>query len=127
VEPDEPRSKARRDYKCMRYIIVDLEATCWEKTGIVDPAGNRPNEIIEIGAVMLPSASSPAVDEFGRFVRPVAEPALSDFCTKLTSITQPDVDSADTFPTVFQEFLDWIGREPFVLCSWGQYDLNHLF
>jgi 3'-5' exoribonuclease 1 len=108
----------------MRYIIVDLEATCWEGTGNYYPAGVRPNEIIEIGAVVLPSAASSAADEFGRFVRPVAKPELSDFCIKLTSITQADVDSAAIFPAVFQGFVNWIGPEPFVLCSWGQYDLN---
>lgn len=101
----------------MHYIIVDLEATCWENT-------RNPSrmEIIEIGAVLLTSPTGQVVDEFGRFIRPVAEPRLSDFCTRLTSITQADVDAADTFPTVFQAFRDWIGSKPFVLCSWGAYD-----
>lgn len=103
----------------MRYVIVDLEATCWENT-------RRPDrmEIIEIGAVHLASAMGPDTDEFGRFVRPIVEPTLSDFCTQLTSITQAEVDAAEMFPTVFADFLDWIGPEPFVLCSWGAYDLG---
>lgn len=103
----------------MHYIIVDLEATCWENSRNPDRM-----EMIEIGAVRLLSASGPASGEFGRFVRPIAEPRLSDFCTNLTSITQHDVDTAETFPAVFHDFLEWIGPEPFTLCSWGAYDLQ---
>ena len=103
----------------MRYVIVDLEATCWEK-------GTRPDrmEIIEIGAAMLESAAGPVSGEFGVFVRPVASLELSEFCTQLTSIRQEDVDAAETFPMVFPEFVKWIGDAPFRLCSWGAYDLN---
>lgn len=103
----------------MRYIIVDLEATCWEK-------GTSPDrmEVIEIGAVRLPSLNADPDGEFARLVRPVAEPILSDFCTQLTSITQQDMDQASPFAVVFPEFLAWIGSEPFTLCSWGAYDLR---
>jgi inhibitor of KinA sporulation pathway (predicted exonuclease) len=103
----------------MRYVVVDLEATCWE-----DARGSPDMEIIEIGAVHLPAGGGPADDEFARFVRPVVRPRLSDFCTRLTSIRQEDVDPADAFPLVFPAFVDWIGDGPFVLCSWGAYDLN---
>jgi 3'-5' exoribonuclease 1 len=105
----------------MRYIIVDLEATCWENSREFDRM-----ETIEIGAVEMPTAEGKAVREFAKFVRPVAERKLSDFCTKLTSIRQEDVDRADIFWTVFGEFMDWIGDEPFVWGSWGEYDLNQL-
>ena len=105
----------------MNYVVVDVEATCWQNTH----APQR-SEIIEIGAVYLESSTGPAAREFERFVRPFVVPQLSDFCQSLTSITQADVDRADTFWTVFHEFIDWIGPEPFVLCSWGGYDLKQL-
>jgi inhibitor of KinA sporulation pathway (predicted exonuclease) len=101
----------------MRYVIVDLEATCWEKGTVPDRM-----EIIEIGALLLPSSQEAPSSEFARFVRPLMEPKLSAFCTELTSIRQEDVDRADDFRVVFPEFLDWIGSEPFTLCSWGAYD-----
>src|SRR4051794_21617560 len=103
----------------MRYIIVDLEATCWER-------GHRPErmEIIEIGAVRLESADGPATEEFARFVRPLFEPVLSDFCKQITGIRQEHVNQARDFQQVFPEFLAWIGDEPFTLCSWGAYDLR---
>lgn len=103
----------------MQYIIVDLEATCWKKGTLPDRM-----EIIEIGAVMLDSSSGPVTAEFAEFVKPIQEPFLSDFCRELTTIRQEDVDSADTFQPVFQRFLNWIGDEPFRLCSWGAYDLR---
>ena len=81
-------------------------------------------ETIEISAVVLPAAEGPIGAEFSRFVRPIASPKLSGFCVDLTSIRQEDVDGADYFWTVFPAFVEWIGAEPFVLCSWGAYDLN---
>jgi inhibitor of KinA sporulation pathway (predicted exonuclease) len=105
----------------MRYVIIDLEATCWEEGILTDRM-----EIIEIGAVMLQSAAGPAIGEFERFVRPIIAPILSDFCKQLTTITQEQIDAAEDFKTVFPEFVRWIGAEDFIFCSWGQYDLNQL-
>ena len=98
---------------------MDLEATCWRER-----SDRTKMEIIEIGAVVLDASTGPMGAEFSRFVRPIVSPKLSDFCTELTSIRQEDVDQADYFWTVFPEFLEWIGVEPFVLCSWGAYDPN---
>ena len=104
----------------MRYIVVDLEATCWE--GVRSPD----MEIIEIGAVALAGVDGPGDGAFGAFVRPVVQPRLSEFCTALTSIRQEDVDGADYFPAVLRRLRTWIGSKPFRLCSWGNYDLNQL-
>jgi len=98
---------------------VDLEATCWENVRDYDRM-----ETIEIGAVELPAADAPPSREFSRFIRPVAEPRLSEFCQRLTTIRQRNVDRADDFLCVFPEFVSWIGDEPFILCSWGEYDLT---
>jgi 3'-5' exoribonuclease 1 len=101
----------------MRFIIVDLEATCRE-SGLP----RTEMEIIEIGAVEL-LAGEPN-REFDAFVRPEIHPTLSEFCKKLTHIRQSDVDRAGCFDRVFSEFLDWIGPEDYALCSWGSYDLT---
>src|SRR5438128_11442214 len=101
----------------MFYVIVDLEATCWD-----EPRSRDRMETIEIGAVRL-DAGLDVVDEYDAFIRPVVEPQLSSFCTSLTSITQEDVDNANPFSMVFPQFLAWAGDEPYRLCSWGFYDL----
>ena len=105
----------------MQYIVIDLEATCWDA-----PTSLARMEIIEIGAVRLASAAGPVVDEFARFVKPVVERELSPFCRELTSIRQEDVDRAETFVQVFPELRAWIGAAPFTWCSWGAYDLQQL-
>ncbi len=80
-------------------------------------------EIIEIGAVALATSDGPVMGEYSAFVRPVVEPVLSDFCTRLTGVRQSDVDLAEPFPAVFPAFLQWTGLDPFTFCSWGAYDL----
>ncbi|MEN9610225.1 MAG: hypothetical protein RLZZ628_1039 [Bacteroidota bacterium] len=101
----------------MVYIVLDLEATCWEGKA------EAPNEIIEIGAVCV-SDTNKILGEFCVMVRPSIHPILSEFCTKLTSITQADVQDAPLFPVALKQFQDWMGSfgEPYWLCSWGFYD-----
>ena len=105
----------------MRYVIVDLEATCWMRR--VDP---RRMEIIEMGSVLLASATGPVRKEFASFVRPIKATVLSAFCMGLTGIQQKEVDQADDFSIVLPRFLKWIGQEPYRLCSWSDFDLYQM-
>jgi len=102
----------------LRFIIYDLEATCW----LGRPPGGI-NEIIEIGAVMV-SPLGEVLSKFSKFVKPHVNPRLSGFCKKLTSISQSDVDHAQKFPKVIDQFQEWIDiwDEDYLLCSWGAYD-----
>ncbi|MDP4183434.1 MAG: 3'-5' exonuclease [Bacillota bacterium] len=102
----------------MNYIIFDLEATCWENEN------GRKSEIIEIGAVKL-NYKLEKIALFSKFVKPVINPELSDFCTKLTTIKQSDVENADIFEKVIKEFEDFIGEDGY-LCSWGFYDKKQI-
>ena len=78
----------------MKYIIFDLEVTCWEHRIPMDDM-----EIIEIGAVKL-SEDFSIEDEFSSFVKPIVKHELSDFCKNLTTIKQTDVDHAYNFKIV---------------------------
>jgi len=101
----------------MKYIIVDLEATCWENKD-----HKNIHEIIEIGAVFI-NEDKEIESEFNAFIKPSVNPILSTFCTELTSITQNNVDGAETFDKVIDRFKAWINiNEDFILCSWGFYD-----
>jgi 3'-5' exoribonuclease 1 len=103
------------------YLIIDLEATCSD-------CGEVPRdemEIIEIGAVMLNARSLEIDSEFQAFIRPMRHPKLTDFCAKLTSITQAEVDAASPFPLVIDALNAW--KQDFadsLFCSWGAYDRN---
>ncbi len=102
----------------MRYIIFDLEATCWRGR---PPKGIT--EVIEIGAVLVDRYGD-ATSTFSHFVRPVVNPHLSGFCKQLTSITQENVDHARTFDRVVQDFIEWgeMYDEEYILLSWGADD-----
>ncbi|UIO43876.1 exonuclease domain-containing protein [Brevibacillus brevis] len=102
----------------MNYIIFDLEATCWENDR------TKQNEIIEIGAVKLNDHLA-VIGEFQTFIKPKLNPILSDFCKKLTSISQKEVDQAPSFGEAISHFQNWIGSE-YHLCSWGFYDKKQL-
>lgn len=95
-----------------RVIIFDLEATCIE-----DNRGYI-METIEIGAI----------DNFGNvfssFVKPIVNPILSAYCKNLTTITQEDVDNADTFDLVILDFIRFIDGDK--ILSWGEFDKNQL-
>jgi 3'-5' exoribonuclease 1 len=106
----------------MNYIIYDLEATCWENA----PPGYE-QETIEIGAFRI-NAYGEIRGNFNRYGRPVLHPTLSPFCRNLTTIDQLDVNRAQTFPVVIEEFINWgrIEEEDYILCSWGAFDRKML-
>ncbi|MFH2203390.1 MAG: GrpB family protein [Elusimicrobiota bacterium] len=98
-----------------------MEATCWEEGQELERM-----EIIEIGAVKLDGETYQPCGEYASFVRPVAEPVLSEFCRRLTSIRQQDVDSAAGFKEVLPAFMKWVGEDPIRFCTWSTYDLKQL-
>ncbi len=85
----------------MNYIILDLEATCWNPESV-----QYPQEIIEIGACCINSYLE-VRGTFSRIIKPVFQPNLSLYCKQLTGISQEDVDKSKTFDLVLQQFLDW--------------------
>ena len=99
---------------------MDLESTCWEKR--TDP---KYQEIIEIGAIKL-NDSLEIIEEFDRFILPIENPQLSQFCQDLTQISQNNVDQADSFDAVFPQFLSWIGSGSYRIATWGAYDIKHI-
>jgi inhibitor of KinA sporulation pathway (predicted exonuclease) len=103
------------------YLVVDLEATC-------DDRGRIPREeteIIEIGAVLVDGETLVPVGELQTFVRPVVHPRLTDFCTRLTTIGQDEVDRAPLFPEAAARLAEF-GEGGALFCSWGAYDRNQL-
>lgn len=102
------------------YVVVDLEATCDEHHAIP----REETEIIEIGAVLVDGPSLRPVAELQTFVRPTLHTRLTAFCTKLTTITQADVDHAPLFPDAAARLAAFGANALF--CSWGKYDKTQL-
>lgn len=106
-----------------RLVVVDLEATCWEPDESPGLAADQSNEteIIEIGAVAEDS------DPFRVVVRPRRHPRLSAFCTRLTGLSQAEVDAGVPFGEALEAFLAWAGGDDgMVLASWGAWDDRQL-
>jgi inhibitor of KinA sporulation pathway (predicted exonuclease) len=103
-----------------RYLVVDLEATCDEHHTIP----RDETEIIEIGALLVDGATLDPIEEFNSFVRPVRHPRLTEFCTRLTTISQEDVARAPTFRFVAPRLAAF--GQGALFCSWGGYDRSQL-
>ncbi|MHA6482630.1 exonuclease domain-containing protein [Paenibacillus sp. strain BS8-2] len=104
----------------MDYIVLDIEFNGRKF------ASDLPMEVIEIGAVRL-NDSLEIVDEFSAFIKPVYFAKLNSFIQKKTGIPQSSIDSAERFPRVIGNFLQWLSRsEAPLLVTWGGEDLKRI-
>jgi inhibitor of KinA sporulation pathway (predicted exonuclease) len=94
-----PSKRCCRDFDIL--FVIDFEATCDES------AHDWPNEIIEFPVVALDTQTCRVVAEFHSYVRPVRNPTLTDFCTRLTGISQESVNAAPDLQTVVRQFEAW--------------------
>ena len=92
---------------------------------------NCRTEIIEFPAFLLNSRTGQIEDSFHSLIKPVINPILTEFCTKLTGISQDDVNKAPRFIEVFKSFEKWLEKhrlttEPghsFAILTDGPWDL----
>ena len=113
----------------MYAIVLDFEATCWENNN----KKARRCEIIEFPMMILDCDTLELVENgtFHEYVRPESDAVLSEFCTRLTGITQQTVDAADTFPGVFKRAQAFLGQhcmfpENAVFVTVGNWDLEQM-
>ncbi|HOX42446.1 MAG TPA: 3'-5' exonuclease [Myxococcota bacterium] len=101
-------------------LVVDLEATCDERGALP----REEMEILEIGAVLVaPAPGFATLGEFGALVRPARHPRLSAFCSRLTGITQAQVDAARPLAEALADLGAWLRPfEELAWGSWGDYD-----
>ena len=106
-----------------RMLVIDLEATCYERGK--EPEGFK-SEIIEIGASILeaPDGRWEEMDAFSLLIRPVYS-TVSEFCENLTGISQKALYD---FGMTFEDAMDTIreGGKFIAWASWGQYDYDML-
>lgn len=99
-------------------LLVDVEATCWRGR---PPKGMR-NEIIEIGIAGIDYISKEIKFKDSILVKPESS-EISEFCTKLTSITQEMVDKDGvTFAKACEILKSKYRADKRVWMSWGEYD-----
>lgn len=109
-----------RGWEMMKIVVYDLEMLCDRMMHFEDM------QTIRIGAAKMDMESN-KIELFDEMVKPLGNPKVSTYCQLLTKISQQDINKADTFPQVFQRFLQWIGPlEETTLVSWGANDLKRL-
>ena len=105
------------------YLIIDLECTCDEDKNNFN---RNKMEIIEIGAVLVDENFN-LIDEFSTFVKPTINPTLTSFCTKLTTITQKDVDDAPYIEEALDSLRSFARQNGFyTFVSWGGFDYRQI-
>ena len=98
-----------------KLIVIDVESTCWEQY----PPDGQFNEIIEIGVCVFNLKTWEIENSEDIFVKNQYS-KISEFCTKLTTITQEMIDKNGIS---FKEACDKLKRykeRPWA--SWGDYD-----
>lgn len=110
----------------MLFVILDLE---WN-TAFSRQKKCYVNEIIEFGAVKLDEDLN-LVDTYSSFVRPQIERKLHSRVKKLTHISNEDIEQAEDYKTVTEQFVNWIQKggyslEDAVILSWGDMDVRAL-
>ncbi|KAJ2963933.1 hypothetical protein NQZ79_g1096 [Umbelopsis isabellina] len=86
------------------YLFFDVEATCEENDK------RYPHEIIEFPVVLVEGKTFEIVDQFRSYVKPSINPVLTEFCTKLTGITQETVDKSPDFISMLNDFQTWMAK-----------------
>lgn len=108
----------------MNTIVIDLEFN-----QALDKATMNlkcPFEIIQIGAVAL-DENLDSIRIFDRLIKPQIYKEMNPYVGSLTGLKIKDFQEEETYENVFYDFLDFIGHEDIVFCTWGTADMKELF
>ncbi len=103
--------------KLDQVIVVDVEATCWASA----PPPGQESEIIEIGVCPVDVASGRRLERRSILVKPERS-TVSPFCTRLTTLTQGQVDGGIPFGQACAILKDTYLTRDRVWASYGDYD-----
>ncbi|PIC16158.1 hypothetical protein B9Z55_022857 [Caenorhabditis nigoni] len=98
-------------YKCPydNLLILNIATTCEERNF------DYPLEIIQFSIVVIDTRTKTIREDvkFNRYVRPIINPMLTDYCKSYTGIAQATVDTAEPFPVVCEQFCEWLQEHDF--------------
>lgn len=100
-------------------LVIDVESTCWEPPEFQPK--NEISEIIEIGIAVVNIKTLLITANASIIIKP-AKSKVSQFCTKLTTLTQKDVDIGCTFEQAMGILRNKYLSENRTFVSWGDYD-----
>lgn len=100
-------------------LVIDVEATCWEPPEV--QGVSEISEIIEIGIAVVNIKNLKIVNNSSILVKPQRS-KVSNFCTKLTTLTQKQVDGGIPFEHALWALQDQFKCGDRTFVSWGDYD-----
>lgn len=104
-----------------QVLIIDVESTCWELPEI--QPHNEISEIIEIGIAVVDLDNTEILENDSILVKP-QKSTLSNFCTKLTTLTPELVNTGVSFSEACELLKTKYLSDKRVFLSWGDYDRN---
>jgi len=99
-----------------KIVVVDIETTCWEKR-----QRGQVMEVIEIGVCLLDTGSGEVSGTQSILVKPVYS-EVSEFCTKLTTLSREVVDTGIEFREACLKLEDEYQTKERVWASYGDFD-----
>jgi inhibitor of KinA sporulation pathway (predicted exonuclease) len=100
-----------------RIVVVDVESTCWDR----EPPAGQKSEIIEIGVCTVDVASGGRFERGSILVAPQRS-TVSDFCTRLTTLTQQQVEQGVSFAEACALLERNYSSTDRAWAGWGDYD-----
>lgn len=102
----------------MRGLVIDVEATCWEKPG------DKVSEIIEIGLTVVDFRDQQwEIGETYSFPIKNKLHEISPFCTQLTGWTQEEINKVGRpYNQVVSEMKASFKTKEHLIINWGKYD-----
>lgn len=108
-----------------RHVVIDLEFTPIPKSYTAQREIVR-HEIIQIGAVMLDS-NYRKISTFSTYVKPEFAHSVKPSVTRLTGITDLDLEHAPSLAEAMNKLVGWIGLDKRTrIYSWSNTDLYQL-
>ncbi len=99
-----------------KIVVIDVETTCWEKR-----QRDQIMEVIEIGICLLDIGSGEVSERQSILVKPTYS-QVSEFCTKLTTLTQEVVETGIEFREACVKLEDEYQTRKRVWASYGDFD-----
>ncbi len=93
-------------------VIYDLEFTTW--SGELERKWSEKyeqREIIRIGAISIDLDNLQEIEVLDVFVKPSVNPILSNYCVKITDITDEQIQAEGiAFHEALHKFVDFVGK-----------------
>ena len=101
--------------------VIDIETSCWELPEI--KGESEIQEIIEIGISVVDTHEYRILNTQSILVKPQRS-KISNFCTKLTTLTQEQVDTGVLFQDACEKLRKDFKSHKRMWLSWGDFDKN---